>query len=198
MRRLLLALALAGLVSACSSDDGGAGTEEGSDGAGTTTTAPTSAPTTTAPAAEPTLRSTAFEEGGEIPEEHGGCPPGGNVSPALAWEGLPTDADQLAVTVVDPDAGGFVHWAVAGIDPASAGLAAGEVPSGGVEALNDTGQAGYFGPCPPETHTYVFTVHALAEDPGITATTPGADAVAAIEAASSASASLSGQFSPAG
>jgi Raf kinase inhibitor-like YbhB/YbcL family protein len=175
-------------MGACSSgDDGG---DAADDTVGATT------PTSTTPADEPSLTSTAFAEGEEIPVEHGGCPPGENVAPPLEWTGLPADAEQLAVTVVDPDAGDFVHWAMAGLDPATTSLDADEVPAGTVEALNDGGQAGYFGPCPPEVHTYEFTVHALSGDPGLSPDQSGGDAVAAIEAVTTASATLSGRFTP--
>lgn len=188
MRRALLVLALAVGMGACSSGGDDAGSDD--------TAAPdtTSAPSTTI--AGPTLTSDAFAEGEEIPVEHGGCPPGGNVSPPLSWSGLPTDADQLAITLVDPDAGGFVHWVVTGIDPSTTSLAAGEVPAGAVEAMNDSAQAGYFGPCPPEVHTYVFTVHALSGDPGLAQGQPGRDVLPTIEDLSTASAELTGTFAP--
>lgn len=185
MRRALLVLALAAGTGACSSG----GDDTSSEG----TDAPSATSTTTA---GPSLASDAFAEGEEIPAEHGGCPPGENVSPPLEWAGLPADAHQLAVTVVDPDAGGFVHWVVTGIDPSTSSLAAGEVPAGAVEAMNDNAQAGYFGPCPPEVHTYVFTVHALSGDPGLAPNEPGPDALLAIEELSTASAELTGTFTP--
>ncbi len=184
MRRALLVTALVLGLAACSSgDDGDTASESG-------------ITSTNGVADPPSLASTAFAEGEAIPVENGGCPPGDNQSPPLAWSGLPADADQLAITFTDPDAAGFVHWVVAGIDPSSTAVDAGEEPPGSVAALNDTGQAGYFGPCPPETHTYVFTVHALSDDPGLTPTTPGPEAVDAVEAVTTASADLSGTFTP--
>ena len=194
MRRSALSLAVLVaivLLASCSSGDDGD---------------VSSADDTTAAATSPAevglqLSSPVFDDGEEIPVEHAACVGGGegdDIAPPLAWTGVPDGAQQLAVTMVDPDAAGFVHWVVAGIDPSSVGLAAGEVPSGTVEALNDTGQPGYFGPCPPETHTYVFTLHVLDRDPGIDESTAGADAVAAVEAASNAGTELTGTYDPAG
>ena len=60
--------------------------------------------------------------------------------------------------MVDPDAGGFVHWVMAGIDPATTGLGVDEVPDGAVQTTNDGGQQGYFGPCLRAAH---LRVHAL-------------------------------------
>jgi phosphatidylethanolamine-binding protein (PEBP) family uncharacterized protein len=72
------------------------------------------------------------------------------------------------------------------------------VPAGAVEALNGTGQPGYFGPCPPETHTYVFTLHALSADPGVTADMGSVEALNAVEAATTIGTELSGTYTPEG
>jgi Raf kinase inhibitor-like YbhB/YbcL family protein len=113
-----------------------------------------------------TLVSTAFEEGADIPVRFT-CD-GDDVSPPLRWTGVPDDAVELAVLVEDPGAprGTFVHWVVAGIDPAAQGFEEGDVPHGAVEGSNDFGQEGYRGPCPPEgdePHRYAFTVLALSK-----------------------------------
>jgi Raf kinase inhibitor-like YbhB/YbcL family protein len=193
MRRLsFLAVALLAFVS-CSGDDGG---ESSTDTTATESSAPADG-TDTDMDTDLELTSPAFGDGEAIPPDHAACvggTEGPDMSPPLAWDGVPDEADQLAVTLVDPDADGFVHWVIAGIDPSSDGLAAEEVPAGAVEALNDTGAADYFGPCPPEAHTYVFTLHVLDEDPGVDGSTPRVDAVAAVEAASSASAELTGTY----
>ena len=193
MRRVALAVLMLTILTACSSGDDGAG-----DGGGTTTGPVTSEDSA---AAELTLTSPAFEEGGEIPVENAACVDGGeapNEAPSLDWEGVDDDAQQLAVTMVDPDAADFVHWVMVGIDPSADGLASGEVPAGAVEAQNVTGETGYFGPCPPDPHTYVFTLHVLDADPGIDSATAGADAVAAVEAVSAHSDELTGVYDPVG
>jgi len=111
-----------------------------------------------------------------------GCT-GKNVSPALAWSGVPDGTKSLALQVHDPDAptgAGFWHWAVYNIPPTATGLAqgAGNSPTtlpapayGGNTDFLDTGATGvngnYGGPCPPTgdaPHHYIFTLYALAVD----------------------------------
>jgi Raf kinase inhibitor-like YbhB/YbcL family protein len=116
------------------------------------------------------LTSPAFDDGGTIPDKHTRL--GGNVSPALAWAGVPADAAELVLVVQDPDApsGTFTHWIVAGIDPDLDGLDEGEVPEGTVEGSNDFGEDGYDGPQPPlgdPPHRYVFRVVALGDESGL-------------------------------
>lgn len=114
------------------------------------------------------VTSTAFGDGDAIPMRHT-CD-GEDRSPPLEWSGAPPGAVAYALVVDDPDARGFVHWAVTDIDVTS--LAEGA--SAGTEGRNDFGRTGYGGPCPPSgTHRYAFTVHALSERLGLE---PGFDA----------------------
>lgn len=97
---------------------------------------------------------------------------GGNISPAISWSGEPAETKSFLVTMYDPDAptgSGFWHWVVANL-PASvhtlslgSGSEASGLPKGAMAVRNDTGKAGYLGPCPPEgeSHRYVITVAAL-------------------------------------
>lgn len=97
---------------------------------------------------------------------------GDDVSPALAWVGIPEGTEELALALEDPDAPGatFTHWLVFGIDPAVTGLPEG-VPAEAMtpgppilrQGRNDFGRKGYGGPCPPsgEEHRYVFRLLAL-------------------------------------
>ncbi|MFN2556665.1 MAG: YbhB/YbcL family Raf kinase inhibitor-like protein, partial [Nitriliruptorales bacterium] len=57
-----------------------------------------------------------FPDGGSIPARYT-CD-GENLSPMVAWRGIPGDTVEIAVTFEDPDAphGTFLHWMVAGID----------------------------------------------------------------------------------
>jgi Raf kinase inhibitor-like YbhB/YbcL family protein len=121
---------------------------------------------------------------GTFPQRHVlngfGCA-GGNLSPALAWRGVPAGTRSLVLTVYDPDAptgSGFWHWTVfdipAGVDGLArgAGNSAAALPPGargGGNDYQDTGATGgngnYGGPCPPAgeaAHRYVFTLYALA------------------------------------
>ncbi|GAA2457630.1 YbhB/YbcL family Raf kinase inhibitor-like protein [Streptomyces glaucus] len=106
---------------------------------------------------------------------------GDNVSPPLAWSGVPDDATELVLLCEDPDAptGTFVHWIVVGIDPRSDGVAAGECPPGGTELVNGYGEHGWGGPHPPpgdEAHRYFFRLYAL-PGPCVLPDAPSADQV---------------------
>jgi Raf kinase inhibitor-like YbhB/YbcL family protein len=140
------------------------------------------------------VTSAAFDEGDDIPTEH--SLDGGNVSPPLEWVGVPSEADELAITVVDPDASNFVHWVVWGIEPTDARIEAGALPASAVAGPNQFGDLGWGGPAPPagDEHTYVFTVHALSRAPGIDETTTAVEALQAIDGVTMATAELRGQF----
>jgi Raf kinase inhibitor-like YbhB/YbcL family protein len=110
------------------------------------------------------LTSSAFDDGGTIPVKYS-CD-GDEVSPPLAWSGVPDDARELALLVEDPDAPGgtFVHWVLFKIPADRDGLAEGEVPDGARQGKNSAGDASWAGPCPPEDdepHHYEFTLYAL-------------------------------------
>lgn len=108
------------------------------------------------------VTSSAFQEGGTIPEKF--SKNGQNVSPELRIEGIPAEAKSLALIVDDPDApvGLFTHWLAWNIDPRTTDIAEGSVPDGAVQGKNDFGESGYGGPQPPSgTHRYYFKVLAL-------------------------------------
>jgi Raf kinase inhibitor-like YbhB/YbcL family protein len=121
---------------------------------------PSSSPSTAGTLA---LTSSAFQPGAAIPAKYG-CQ-GADVSPPLAWSGVPSGATSLAIILTDPDARDFVHWVAWGIDPASGGLAEGAGAPGASDLTagsNSFGKTGYGGPCPPSgTHHYVFELLAL-------------------------------------
>ena len=83
--------------------------------------------------------------------------------PALAWTNPPANTKSFAITMHDPDGGNWVHWVQFNI-PAGMTILA-EVAGGpdvGVKGLNDFGELGYSGPCPPSgNHHYIFTLYAL-------------------------------------
>ncbi|MCI0688571.1 MAG: YbhB/YbcL family Raf kinase inhibitor-like protein [Sporichthyaceae bacterium] len=141
------------------------------------------------------MTSTAFAEGEPIPSVYS-CR-GRDVSPPLAWSGIPSDAAALALVVDDPDAprGTFTHWVVVDFPPSTAALAEGEVPSGGIQAVNSAGDARYLGPCPPSgTHRYRFTVYALSERLGLEAGAGLQEAQRAITEGAIAQGTLTGTF----
>lgn len=109
-----------------------------------------------------TLSSSAFEHGAAVPRRHT-CD-GEDVSPELAWSGVPEETRSLALVVDDPDAPGrtFLHWLAWGLEPEAGRLGEGEAAP--VEGPNDFGSTGYRGPCPPSghgPHRYFFRLHAL-------------------------------------
>ena len=113
-----------------------------------------------------TILSPAFENQAPIPTKHT-CE-GEDVSPALAWEGLPKGTKSLALVVDDPDARAatWVHWVLYDLPPTATGLRAGvrlaDLPAGTREGQNDWGRVGWRGPCPPSgRHRYLFKLYAL-------------------------------------
>lgn len=118
-----------------------------------------------------TISSTAFDHGGPIPSRYT-CQ-GDDVSPSLAWNGVPAAAKSLVLIVDDPDAPDpaapqmtWVHWLLYNLPPTAAGLAEGvaqaALPIGCREGLNDWRRVGYGGPCPPiGRHRYFHKLYAL-------------------------------------
>ncbi|MDP9222585.1 MAG: YbhB/YbcL family Raf kinase inhibitor-like protein [Actinomycetota bacterium] len=126
-----------------------------------------------------TLSSLAFGDRELMPRKYS-CD-GSDVSPPLSWSGVPEGTRTFALIVEDPDAGGFVHWVVAGIPAESQRLD--EAAAGSdelIEGQNSFGRTGWGGPCPPSgEHRYVFTLYALSEEPPLK---PGFDAAGLREA----------------
>jgi hypothetical protein len=117
------------------------------------------------------LKSSAFADGGEIPERFT-CE-GADLSPDLAWSGLPEGTRSLVLIVDDPDAPDpnapkmvWDHWLLFNLPPTSNGLAAGvadsDLPPGTLQGINSWGRTGYGGPCPPiGRHRYFHILYAL-------------------------------------
>src|SRR5215471_10532371 len=108
------------------------------------------------------ISSSAFQEGGTIPEKFSRN--GQNENPELQIEGAPVEAKSLVLIVDDPDApvGLFTHWLVWNIDPKTTEVREGSVPQGGVQGTNDFPGHRYDGPQPPSgTHRYYFKIFAL-------------------------------------
>lgn len=124
---------------------------------------------------------------------HAGCS-GENISPEITWSGVPAAAKSLAIVVWDQDApvsGGFYHWVILNVPvgtkrlPEGTGNAAShKAPSGSIQLVNDWGEPGYGGPCPPgnSRHRYHFILYALsAPQLPITARSKISEAAAAIK-----------------
>jgi Raf kinase inhibitor-like YbhB/YbcL family protein len=113
------------------------------------------------------ISSTAFAHEGMIPEKYT-CD-GPDISPPLAWRGIPEGTKSLALICDDPDApmGTWVHWVVYDMPPDLAGLdedlpSAEQLENGARQGLTDFRSIGYGGPCPPGgTHRYFFKLYAL-------------------------------------
>jgi Raf kinase inhibitor-like YbhB/YbcL family protein len=153
------------------------------------------APSTTLPPSFQLL--TAWPNGAAIPARHT-CDDA-DVAPALSWTTVPIDTVELAVTMVDLDAN-FAHWVLFGISPTRTALAEDEVPPGAIEWLNDFGDAGYGGPCPPadETHTYLFTVHALNQQVEVADDATATEVVDLLNQTSILESSVSGTYARSG
>lgn len=188
---LLAAAVVAVLVlAACSSGDGRALPPPGPDQTTTTPSTPI-VPETDSSSGVLELTSASFADGQPLPERFT-CN-GEDVSPDLAWSGVPADAVELALVVRDRQEAGFVHWVVAGVDPFVLGFGEGGLPENAVEASNGAGTLGWLGPCPAAgsgTHTYELVLHVLPEPSGIAPGTPAAEATARLEAVATSQAVL--------
>ena len=108
------------------------------------------------------ITSSAFKDGETIPAQYT-CD-GANVSPPLAWSGVPGGTHSLAVIADDPDApvGTWVHWVLYNLPVGQTSLVEG-VQGVGLQGTNDFRKIGYGGPCPPrgKPHRYFFKLYAL-------------------------------------
>lgn len=117
------------------------------------------------------ITSRSFMHDSAIPARHT-CD-GPNISPPLAWSGVPAGTKSLALIVDDPDAPDpaapkttWVHWVLYNIPPdanaLTEGIAAKDLPPGTLQGINDWRSTGYGGPCPPVgKHRYFFKLYAL-------------------------------------
>jgi Raf kinase inhibitor-like YbhB/YbcL family protein len=109
------------------------------------------------------ITSPDFANNGSIPAKFT-CD-GAGMNPTLQFSGVPPTAKSLALIVEDPDVpknlkadGLFEHWLMWDIAPDSKGFAEGAGKGG----VNETGSAGFMGPCPPDReHRYFFKLFAL-------------------------------------
>ena len=118
-----------------------------------------------------TLTSPAFKPNGHIPSKYT-CE-GDDISPPLAWNGVPEGTKSLVVIIDDPDAPDpkapqrvWVHWVVYNIPPNTKSLPENAsktgLPQGTAVGLNDFKKTGYGGPCPPiGRHRYFHKLYAL-------------------------------------
>jgi len=116
-----------------------------------------------------TITSSAFAHNEAMPKLYT-CE-GSDVSPPLAWSGVPANAKSLVLIVDDPDAPDpaapkmtWVHWLLYNLPASSGGLpeAVKTLPAGTQQGINDSKRTGYGGPCPPiGRHRYFHKLYAL-------------------------------------
>ena len=180
MRKKAIPMVLAALVAALGCDPqtpardgaGASTTKEGGKAMGITVTSP------------------AFAQGQPIPKRHSG--EGADVSPALAWSGIPEGTKEIVLICDDPDAPTpepWVHWVIYGIPPTSTGLPEGlakeeTLADGSKQGMNSWPKLGYNGPMPPPghgTHRYYFKVYAVDAPAGLAGRATKKALLAAIE-----------------
>lgn len=113
------------------------------------------------------VTSSAFQEGQMIPAKY--TADGEDISPPIAWTGVPEGTRSIALINDDPDApmGTWVHWVVWNIPPEMTSLDEGvpddaALTNGTRQGKTDFGSIGYGGPAPPSgVHRYFFKVYAL-------------------------------------
>ncbi len=130
-----------------------------------------------------TLSSPSFRNNQPMPAKHS-CE-GEDASPALKWEGAPAGTKSFALIVDDPDApgGSWVHWVIYNVSVTGNELpesvyktesirwdkhsTSADAVGAARQGINDFGNVGYGGPCPPRghgVHHYHFRLYALDTD----------------------------------
>ena len=148
--------------------------------------------------------SSSFGDGEGIPVGHT-CD-GEEVSPPLDVEGVPEEAETLAVVVDDPDAPGgtFVHWLLWNVPADIGNIPGGVAPEptvtelgGARQGTNGTDEVGYAGPCPPEgdgQHRYRLFVHAVGRELDLDARATREELDAALDGSTVATGRLEGTY----
>jgi Raf kinase inhibitor-like YbhB/YbcL family protein len=140
-----------------------------------------------------TVSSPDFPAGGAIPARFS-CD-GDGARPALRFGGVPSGAEELALVVVDPDAGGYVHWTVFGLAPATRSLGSTGLPAGAREGESSNGKEGWTPPCPPQgTHRYEFRLYWLRRASGLDAGAKPDEVVEAVRSRAGGSGLLVGRY----
>ncbi|WP_291767439.1 YbhB/YbcL family Raf kinase inhibitor-like protein [Caldivirga sp. UBA161] len=85
-------------------------------------------------------------------------------SPPIIISNIPPSTKSLMIIMIDVDANMFIHWALVNAPPVP--LIPPNLPhsfntSFGEQLVNDFGNVGFNGPCPPSRHKYIIIVYAL-------------------------------------
>ena len=167
----------------------------------------TTVPTTTAGDVVSPATTTALAFQLQLPFTDGGAMDarftcnGVDVHPQISWLGAPADAVEMALVVTDIDAGDFVHWSIAGLDPFNSQIGEGDVPVGAIEGQNGFSTAiapsvGWRGPCPPvgTKHHYRFTLYALDQQVELPTGSSAADLQSVIDSSAIGAAQITGVY----
>ena len=87
-----------------------------------------------------------------------------NFNPPLEISEVPEGTKSLVLIMDDPDAPRetFTHWLMWNIPPNTKIIEENDWLDGAEQGMNDAGELGYLGPCPPEgVHHYHFKLYAL-------------------------------------
>lgn len=125
-----------------------------------------------------TLTSSAFVDGGKIPEKYGCTETQDKNRPSipLSWVGVPEGTKTLVLLFDDPDtvADYWVHWVMINIPASVESLSEDSATPAGASVLpNSWNESDFGGPCPPNgTHNYRFQLFAMSQE-SITLETSG-------------------------
>ena len=122
-----------------------------------------------------TLSTTAFDDGGIIPNMYTQAATGTPVSPHLAWSNVPDGTVSFALILHDPDTSlmkrtdEVLHWMIFNIPGTARELPQGvpaqaQLPDGSIQALNQGKKVGYMGMGAAALgpyHHYTFELYAL-------------------------------------
>jgi len=122
-----------------------------------------------------TLTTTAFEDGGIIPDMYTQAATGTPVSPHLVWSNVPDGTVSFALLLIDPDTAlmkktdQVLHWMIFNIPGTARELtqavpAQAQLPDGSIQSLNQSKKVGYMGMGAAAVgpyHHYTFELYAL-------------------------------------
>jgi hypothetical protein len=154
-----------------------------------------------------TLTSTAFEDGGVIPNKYTQVDPA-PVSPKLDWSNVPAGVTTFALIMHDPDTApqkkseDILHWMAFNIPGSATGLPEGvgptaTLPDSTVQAKSFRGAVGYMGPgapAPGPYHHYTFELYALDTKLDLGPDATRAEVIKAMDGHVVAKAAVTGRF----
>jgi len=122
-----------------------------------------------------TLTTSAFEDGGIVPNKYTAAATAPQVSPQLSWSHVPEGTVSFVLILRDPDVSvnrttaQVLHWLIFNIPATATGLPEGvpiqsQLPDGSIQAPNKRKEPGYLGPgagAAGPYHHYIFELLAL-------------------------------------